>query len=62
MNGNVRYGYSRMTDTWYRVYAWKNLGDGKIQAKSKEEVSRDDVPQRWLDAVDEKPYDEEVQP
>ncbi len=52
----TRYGYSRMTDTWYRVTEWDDLGDGKIRAKSKEPVDREDVPQEWLEATDERPY------
>jgi len=53
-----RYGYSRLTDTWYRVTDWEDLGDGKIQAKSKEEVPREEVPQEWLNATEERGYDE----
>lgn len=49
-----RYAYSWVTDTWYRVPKYDDLGDGKIQAKSKEEVPRDDVPQAWLNATDER--------
>lgn len=53
-DGTERYGYSTLTDTWYRVTDWKDLGDGKIQAKSKEEVPREEVPQEWLDATEER--------
>jgi len=49
-----RYGYSRLTDTWYQVTDWKDLGDGKIRAKSKEKVRREDVPQKWIEATDER--------
>lgn len=49
-----RYGYSQLTDTWYRVTDWDDLGDGKIQAKSKEEVDREDVPQEWVDATEKR--------
>lgn len=46
-----RYGYSEMTDTWYRVDDWEDLGDGEILATSKEEVPKEEVPQEWIDAV-----------
>lgn len=49
-----RYAYSALTDTWYRVTEYEELGDGQIRAKSKEEVPREDVPQRWLDATEER--------
>lgn len=49
-----RYAYSRLTDTWYIVHDWKDLGDGKIQAKSKEQVDREDVPKEWIEATDER--------
>lgn len=52
--GSERYGYSRMTDTWYRVTEWEDLGDGKIKAKSKKRVPREDVPQEWIEATDER--------
>ena len=48
-----RYAYSQLTDTWYRVADWDDLGDGKIQAKSKEEVAREEVPQEWIEATEE---------
>ena len=49
-----RYGYSILTDTWYRVTEWDDIGDGRIQAKSKEEVPREDVPKEWLEATEER--------
>lgn len=49
-----RYAYSLLTDTWYRVSEWEDLGDGKIQAKGKVEVPREEVPQEWLDATVER--------
>lgn len=49
-----RYGYSSLTDTWYRVTEYDDLGDGKIIAKSKEPVDREEVPQAWLDATEER--------
>lgn len=48
-----RYGYSLLTDTWYLVTDYDDLGDGKIRAKSKEAVDREDVPQEWLGAIEE---------
>ena len=50
-----RYGYSRLTDTWYRVdeWEWRNKAKGQIIAKSKREVKRDDVPRKWLKGVAE---------
>lgn len=47
-----RYAYSELTNTWYRVTEYDDLGDGKIYAKSKERVGREDVPQPWLDAIE----------
>jgi hypothetical protein len=58
LGGTERYGYSRLTDSWYRVTEWKDLGDGKIQAQSKEKVPREEVPQEYLDATKERGYDE----
>jgi hypothetical protein len=49
-----KYGYSRLTDTWYRVTEWEDLGGGKIKAKSKKEVPREDVPQEWIEATKER--------
>jgi hypothetical protein len=51
-----RYGYSRLTDTWYRVDDWEvhNEEKGQIVAKSKNEVDRDDVPQHWINGVEER--------
>lgn len=52
--GTERYAYSQLTDTWYIVHDWEDLGDGKLRAKSKEEVDRSDVPQEWIEATDER--------
>lgn len=49
-----RYGYSQLTDTWYRVTDYEDLGDDKIRAKNKEEVPREEVPQEWIDGVEER--------
>jgi len=54
-----RYGYSKLTDTWYLLHDWEDLGDGKLRAKSKEEVPREEVPQEWLEATDEQPLNPE---
>lgn len=51
---DARYGYSIMTDTWYRVSEWERIDDESIRAKSKEPVEREDVPEKWLDAVTER--------
>jgi hypothetical protein len=53
-----RYAYSRMTDTWYIVHEWEDVGDGKIRAKSKEPVDRENVPQEWIEATNEGDADE----
>lgn len=47
------YAFSRTTETWYLVDDYESAGDGRIVAKSKQAVDREDVPQEWLDAVDE---------
>jgi hypothetical protein len=51
-----RYAYSKLTDTWYLVREWKVLDaeKGHILAKDKEEVDREEVPQHWLDGVEER--------
>lgn len=49
-----RYAYSMLTDTWYRVTDYDDLGDGKIVAKNKEPVDREEVPKAWLDATEER--------
>ena len=51
-----RYAYSRLTDTWYRVdeWEWRNEAKGQMIAKSKTEVNRDDVPQKWISGVQER--------
>lgn len=45
------YAHSKLSGEWYRVFEYEDLGDGKICAKSKEEVPREDVPQEWIDAL-----------
>lgn len=59
---SVRYGYSQLTDTWYRVSDWEDLGEGRIRAKAKEEVDRSEVPPEWIEATDERVAGTEVQP
>lgn len=56
-----RYAYSRLSDTWYIVHDWERVEGDKIIANSKEEVPREDVPQEWLDATDERPLEAEVE-
>jgi ribosomal protein L37E len=48
-----RYARSPLTGKWYRVSDWDELEDGKIVAKSKEEVDREDVPEHWAEAIEE---------
>lgn len=46
------YARSPMTDTWYRVTDYEEAGPGgKIVAKSKEEVEREEVPEEWQKAI-----------
>ena len=47
----IRYAKSPMTGTYYRVTKWIDHGDGKIQAREKHEVDKDDVPQVWLEEI-----------
>lgn len=47
------YAHSELTDTWYRVTDYEEAGPGgKIVAKSKEEVDREDVPDHWVKAIE----------
>jgi len=57
---DYRYAYSRLTDTWYRVdqWEWRNKAKGQIIAKSKTEVNRDDVPEKWTKGVAERVNDD----
>lgn len=48
------YGYSPFTDTWYSFSEYEEAGDGVRVTGQKTEVDRDDVPQEWLDATDER--------
>lgn len=47
-----RYAKSPMTGNYYRVTKWLDKGDGKIQARQKEPVDREDVPEEWLEVLD----------
>lgn len=47
-----RYAQSPITGDYYRVTQWVDHGDGKIQARQKEEVDRSDVPKQWLEALE----------
>lgn len=49
----IRYAKSPMTGTYYRVTAWVDHGDGKIQAREKHEVDKDEVPQVWLEEIED---------
>lgn len=44
---DARYARSPVTGRYYRVTEWVSFGDGSIQAREKEEVEADDVPERW---------------
>lgn len=48
-----RYAKSPLTGNYYRVTKWKDLGGGKIQAQQKEQVDREDVPDEWLEVLDD---------
>lgn len=48
-----RYAKSPLTGNYYRVTEWVDHGDGKIQAKDKELVDREDVPDDWLEVLDD---------
>jgi hypothetical protein len=50
----IRYAKSPLTGTYYRVTEWEDRGDGKIVAEQKHEVDRDEVPEVWLAALDER--------
>jgi len=52
----TRYAYSKLTDTWYKVTDWKwiNKEKGQMKTYEKEEVKRENVPEKWLGAVDER--------
>lgn len=47
------YGYSEVTDTWYRVSEWEHVDGEHIRAIRKEHVDREDVPQEWVDHITE---------
>jgi len=49
----IRYAKSPTTGNYYRVTEWVDHGDGKITAREKHEVDRDEVPQVWLDQLDD---------
>jgi len=53
---DTRYAYSRLTDTWYEVdeWEWHDKENDQLIAKSKTEVDRENVPQKWIDAVEER--------
>jgi hypothetical protein len=47
MNGKPVYGKSPVNGTYYKVTDYEVLGDGRIKAKQKEEVSEEKVPEVW---------------
>lgn len=51
-----RYAYSKLTDTWYRVdeWEWHDKENEQLVSKSKTEVDREDVPDKWIDGVKER--------
>ncbi|TKX57576.1 hypothetical protein EXE48_17925 [Halorubrum sp. ASP1] len=49
----IRYAKSPTTGTYYRVTAWVDHGDGKIQAREKHEVDKSEVPEVWLEAIED---------
>jgi hypothetical protein len=48
-----RYAKSPLTGNFYRVTAWVDRGDGKITAVTKEEVERTEVPDEWLEGIEQ---------
>jgi hypothetical protein len=55
-NGD-RFAYSRLTDTWYRVYDYEHVEGEKIIANGKKEIPREDVPAACLEATTERPLE-----
>ncbi len=53
------YAYSKLTDTWYRVFDYEHVAGDKIVANGKEEVPRSEVPDDVLARTDDRPYDAE---
>ena len=50
----IRYAQSPLTGTYYRVTEWdEHEGRGKIVAREKHEVDREEVPEVWLAAIDD---------
>jgi hypothetical protein len=48
-----RYAKSPMTGNWYRVTKWIDHGDGKIQARAKTEVTKSEVPDEVVAALED---------
>ena len=48
-----RYAKSPLTGNYYRVTRWVRLEGDKIQAKQKEEIERSEVPEKWLEVLDD---------
>lgn len=53
LDGGDRFAKSPATGTYYRVSEWEDLGDGYIRATSKTPVPREDVPEDWLEVLDQ---------
>ncbi|RLM53170.1 hypothetical protein DVK02_14870 [Halobellus sp. Atlit-31R] len=49
----ISYAKSPATGCYYRVTRWVDHGDGKIEARQKHEVDREEVPQHWLDVLED---------
>ncbi len=45
--------YAKSPNNYYRVTRWVEHGDGLITATEKEPVKREDVPEEWLDRLEE---------
>jgi hypothetical protein len=48
-----RYAKSPMTGNYYRVTKWERITDERIKSLEKEIVDRDEVPQEWLEVLDD---------
>jgi len=46
------YAKSELTDSWYRVWEYERKDGENIIAKSKTEVSKEEVPDQWVDRIE----------
>lgn len=53
VENGVRYAASPITDNIYRVTDWEERGEGRIISKTKEPVDRDEVPEHWLEVLED---------